>query len=87
MLDYTECFSYNGKGDMRKNEGICDYLILPRGGNSIKFKKGGGSTVQGQVFLNGWGGGGWHFSYLILSRFIIFAFRKYFTLCKIVLCI
>ena len=40
--------------------------------------------VQGQVFLKG---GAWHFSYLSFSRFIIFAFRNYFTLCKIVLCI
>ena len=31
--------------------------------------------VQGQVFLKGWGGGGWHFPYLIFSRFIIFTFR------------
>ena len=38
--------------------------------------------VQGQVFLKG---GGWHFSYLILSRFIIFKFRNYFILCKTVL--
>ena len=39
-----------------------------------------------QVFLKE-GEGGWHFSYLIFSRFIIFTFRNYFTLCKIVLCI
>ena len=47
----------------------------------LKTSKGGGSMVQGQVFLKG----GWHFSYLIFSRFIIFTFRYYFTLCKIVL--
>ena len=35
----------------------------------------------------GVGGGGWHFSYLIFSRFIIFTFRNYFTHSKIVLCI
>ena len=29
--------------------------------------------VQGQVFLKE---GGWHFSYLMLSRFIIFTFRN-----------
>ena len=40
--------------------------------------------VQGQVFLKG---GGWHFSYLIFSRFIIFTFKNYFIFCKIVLCI
>ena len=32
-------------------------------------------------------GGSWHFFYLIFARFIIFTFRIYFTLCKIVLCI
>ena len=45
--------------------------------------------VQGQVFLNGGGGGkeGGQFSYLNISSFFIFTFRNYFTLCKIVLCI
>ena len=38
--------------------------------------------VQKQVFLKG---EDCHFSYLIFSRFIIFTFRNYFTLCKIVL--
>ena len=33
--------------------------------------------VQGQVFLKGEGVVGWHFSFLIFSRFIIFAFRNY----------
>ena len=56
------------------------------GGQSEKFKKGSGSMVQGQVLLKG-GWGCWYFSYLIFSRFIIFIFRNYFTLCKIVLCI
>ena len=39
--------------------------------------------VQGQVFLKGGGGGGWHSSYFIFSRFIIFTFRDYSTLCKL----
>ena len=44
--------------------------------------------MHGQVFLKGGVGGvGWHFPYLILSRFIIFTFRNYFTLCKILLSI
>ena len=38
--------------------------------------------VKGQVFFKG---GGWDFSYLIFSKFIIFKFRNYFILCKIVL--
>ena len=47
-----------------------------RGGDSEKLKKGGGSMVQGQVFLKG---GDWYF-YLIFSRFIIFKSRNYFIL-------
>ena len=38
--------------------------------------------VKGQVFFKG---GGWDFSYLIFSKFIIFKFRNYFILCKTVL--
>ena len=38
--------------------------------------------VQGQVFLKA---GGWNFSYLSFSRFIIFKFRNYFIFCKTVL--
>ena len=38
--------------------------------------------MQGQVFLKG---AGWQFSYLTFSRFIIFKFRNYFILFKIVL--
>ena len=48
----------------------------------IERGRGNGNMVLGQVFLK-WGG--WHFFYLIFSRFIIFTFRNYFTLCKIVL--
>ena len=59
-------------------------LPPPQGLDSEKLKKGGIAIVYGQVFLKG---GGWHFSYLILPRFIIFKFRNYFTLCKIVLSI
>ena len=39
-------------------------------------------VYQGQIFLKG---GGWHFSYLIFSRFIISKFRNYFFLCRTVL--
>ena len=39
--------------------------------------------VQEQIFLKG----GWHFPYLIFSKFTIFTFRNYFTLCKIASCI
>ena len=64
-----------------------DYLPQRgRGGGIWKIKERDGNELQGQVFLKGWEGGGepgWHFSYLILSRFIIFTFRNYFTLCKI----
>ena len=43
--------------------------------------KRGGCMVKGQVLKGGW------YAYLVFSRFIIFTFRNYFTLCKIVLCI
>ena len=39
--------------------------------------------VQEQIFLKG----GWYFPYLIFSKFTIFTFRNYFTLCKIASCI
>ena len=52
-----------------------------------KLKKGGGSMVQGQVFLKEGRGKSWYFFSLIFSRFIIIAFRNYHTLCIIVLCI
>ena len=57
---------------------------LPQRGRDLKNQKLGGSMVQGQIILKR---GSWHFSYLIFLRFIIFTFRNYFTLCKIVLCI
>ena len=70
------------KGGSRVN---FDYL--PQGGGPENLKKGGGSLVQGQAFLKEWReGGGWHFSYLTFSSFIVFAFKNYCALCKI-LCI
>ena len=54
-----------------------DYLP-PRG----KIQKRGGTMVQAQVFLLK-RGRGWHFSYFIFSRLIIFTFRNFFTLFKI----
>ena len=67
-----------------------DYLPRRRG-ESEKLEKGSGSMVQGQVLLKVcvWAErcGGWHFLSLIFSRFIIFTYRNYITLCKIVLCI
>ena len=57
---------------------------LPQRGRDLKNQKLGGSMVQGQIILKR---GSWHFSYLIFLRFIVFTFRNYFTLCKIVLCI
>ena len=51
-------------------------------GGSKKMKKGNERMVQVQVFLKG----GLTLFLLKFSRFIIFTFRNYFTLCKIVLC-
>ena len=73
--------------------GIVNFDFLPWRVGYGKLKKGGGSMVQGQVFLKVvvWGRGVgwwcWHFSNLFFSRFITFTFRNYFPLCKIVLCI
>ena len=63
------------------------YWLPPLKGRIWKIKKkADGSMVQGQAFLKeGWGS--WHFSFLVFTRFIIFTFRNYFTLCKIILCI
>ena len=80
MVHEHEVHSSEGGGEVNFN-------YLPRGGGgggeSEKLRKRGGSMVQGQVLK----GGGWHFSYLIFSMFVIFTFRNYFTLCKIMLCI
>ena len=62
--------------------GGVNFDYLPQRGGSEKLKKGGGSIVQGKVFLKE---GGWHCSYLMLSRFIIFTFTNCFTLYKIVM--
>ena len=52
------------------------------GGKGIwKIKKRDGSMVQGQVFFKGGR------ALFLLWRFIVFTFRNYLTLCKIVLCI
>ena len=47
----------------------------------LKIKKRGWKYGQEQVFLKR-GEGGWHFSYLIFSSFIVFTFRNCFTLYK-----
>ena len=72
-------------------------LFRVRGGVNFDYlsrrRKYGGNMVQGvKVWCRGrssWKGGAdtFPFSYLIFSRFIIFTFRNYFTLCKIVLSI
>ena len=69
-----------------KRRGVNFNYLSRRGrGESEKSKKGleVWSMVLRQVFLKG--RGGWHFSYLIFSRFIIFNLE--ITFCKIVLCI
>ena len=58
------------------------WLPSPEGG-SEKLKNGVEVSYRGRSFEKR----GWHFSYLIFSRFIIFTFRNHFTLCKFVLCI
>ena len=63
---------------VRRGGGSKFSLPPPEAGDSEKLKKEGWTMVQGQVFLKAVGG--WHFSYLTFSRFIIFTFRNYFTL-------
>ena len=61
------------------------WLTLPKQGEggSQKLKKGDGSMVQGKVFLKGRGGGRWHFSYLIFSKFIIFTLEITLSFAKL----
>ena len=69
-------------------KGGVKFWLPPPDGGKYELKKGGGTIVERQAFLKGgWGEWGWYFSNLIFSRFIIFTFRNYFSLCKIVLCI
>ena len=68
-------------------EGSKFWLPPPEGGKSKKLKKGASSMVQGKVFLKREGGGGGWLTLFLFSKFIIFTFRNYFTLCKIVFCI
>ena len=64
-------------------------ITTPGEGGISKIKKRGRKYGAGAGLLKNGGGGGWHFSFLIFSRFVIFIFRNYLeiTLCEIVLCI
>ena len=64
------------------------FWLPPPGGGAWKFKKRGWKFSAGAGLLKRMerGGGGWHFSYLTFSSFIVFAFKNYCALCKI-LCI
>ena len=57
--------------------------------NLHQRREGGGGIwkIEKRGWKYGAGGAGGHFSYFSFSRFIIFAFKNYFTLCKIVSCI
>ena len=59
------------------------FWLPPPEGGIWKNKKRGWKYGAEAGLLEG--GSDWHFSYLIFSRFIIFKFRNYFTLCNIVL--
>ena len=54
-----------------------------KGGSEKKLKRGWNYGARAGLLKMG----DCRFSYLIFSRFIIFTFRNYFTLCKILLCI
>ena len=71
-----------------QSRGEVNFDCLPRRGEPKKLEKRGGSMVQWRVLLSvgvcvGGGGGDWHVSYLSFSRFIIFTYRNYIILCKI----
>ena len=61
-------------------EGVNFHSIPSRGEGSQKLKRGWKYGAGAGLLKGGWG---WHFSYLVFPRFIIFTFRNYFTLCKI----
>ena len=53
------CLLFKGGGGGGRGE-VNFKCLTKRGGGGVseKFKNGGGSMVQGQVFLKEWGGGG-----------------------------
>ena len=72
----------------KKCEGSDHPFSLRRGGGGSKFWLPGGGRGGSEKLKKGWKNGaragllkrgGWHFSYLIFWRFIIFTFRNYFT--------
>ena len=67
-----------------KGGGGVSFSYLPQRGRICKLKKGECKYGAGACLLKK---RGWHLSYSLFSRFIIFPFRNSFTLCKIVLCI
>ena len=87
---------FKGRWEVNFNYHPCrgDPKQKKEGGSMVQgqvfLKRGGGGGGGGGFFffLNFWGGGrAGFFLYLNFSRFIIFIFRNYFPLCKIVLCI
>ena len=66
-----------------KEGGSKSWLLPVEGGNLKNLKRTWKYGAEASLLKRG----SWHFSYLIFSKFIIFTFRNYFTLCKIVLCI
>ena len=74
--------SYHSSDPPLFKGGEVNFKYLCRRGGIWKIKKREWKYGAGASLLKR---GSWHFSYLIFSRFIIFAIRNYFTLCKIVL--
>ena len=64
-------------------------ITSPRGEEIWKIRKREWNYGAGAGLLKRMKGveGGCHFSYLIFSKLIIFTFRNYVTLCKLLLCI
>ena len=63
-----------------EGEGSKFWLPPRRGEGNLKNIKNWWKYSAGAGLFKGWGGGGgWHFSHLIFSRFISFTFKNYFT--------
>ena len=85
-MTYCNCHSLDPAPFFKGRE--VNFKYLPwRGGNLKNQKKWWKYGAGAGLFKRMGGMGSWHFSYLIFSRFIIFTFRYYFTLGKIVLCV
>ena len=74
-------YELSGCGFESRCRGEVNFNFLITSRDLKNFKEGWKHVAEAGLLKRG----GWPFSYLVFSRFIIFTFRNYFTLCKIVL--